>query len=504
MRHQLATTVATYCLLALAGGFSFVLPDQLGVQHLKAMPGGTPDVIKLSGTIRDFKKTNADFKTAPSGGNGHYAGNVNFQLGSDDRPVFSGNGSKISTQWRDKNFNPLAPHLEWDLAGGSGVIPLSIATPSPKHGTVDTYNSAVGVYGGANVGPAPTYLVGAAMPAVSIPRSLSNLTNQGTVTYSGTSSISSDIHCDNFNGSGTINISGNVSILCNTGFHLSTHTIINLNGGARLRLYLRNGGSSWNHVQLNANTKNPQRVTVYNLGTATWVIHNHADIYANIVSPNGNMELSNHGTLYGTFRGRTIEYDNHGDFHVDTTPPRDMCDVVIADTNGSRGVSSTGGIASAAHFVTWFKDTLGTNLSMQHSIDLTHSGSGIYEYLDDSFHPVDNILFGNEGESHNNYFTYTIHVPFVHHACGGRFFEFHGCDDAWLFVDGMLAMDLGGIIPGTRQYVDMDRLGLVDDRSYTLHFFYAQRQSNFGIFRLRTNLDLQVTPQVYTITSVGD
>ena len=215
MRHQMIANISTYCLLALAGGFSFVLPDQLGVQTLKAMPGSTSDVIKLTGTIRDFRKTNAAFKTAPSGGNGHYAGNLSFQLGSDDRPVFTGSGSKISSQWRDKNANPIAPHLQWDLAGGSGVIPVAIATPSPKHGTLDTYNSGVGVYGGANVGPAPTYQVGAAMPTVRIPRSLSNLTNQGTLTYSGTSTISSDIHCNTFNGGGTINISGNVSILCN-------------------------------------------------------------------------------------------------------------------------------------------------------------------------------------------------------------------------------------------------------------------------------------------------
>jgi fibro-slime domain-containing protein len=52
--------------------------------------------------------------------------------------------------------------------------------------------------------------------------------------------------------------------------------------------------------------------------------------------------------------------------------------------------------------------------------------------------------------------------------------------------------------------VDMDRFGLVDGQTYRLHFFYAQRQPNFGIFRLRTNLDIQTQPQTYTITTVGD
>ena len=49
-------------------------------------------------------------------------------------------------------------------------------------------------------------------------------------------------------------------------------------------------------------------------------------------------------------------------------------------------------------------------------------------------------------------------------------------------------MDLGGIGANTEQYVDLDRLGLVDGERYRLKLFYAQRQAASSVYRLRTNL----------------
>jgi fibro-slime domain-containing protein len=173
------------------------------------------------------------------------------------------------------------------------------------------------------------------------------------------------------------------------------------------------------------------------------------------------------------------------------------------DTAGVAGAAG-GAIDSAETFGQWFADTLGENLSKSHTITMTLNGGGIYEYLDDAFYPINGLLHGNEDEPNNCSFTYEIDASFTYQGCAGQFVEFKGADDAWLFINGTLVMDLGGVRPLVSQYVELDRLGLTDGADYELSLFYAQRNLAQAAFRLRTNLVLTSTDPPVDISASFD
>ena len=114
----------------------------------------------------------------------------------------------------------------------------------------------------------------------------------------------------------------------------------------------------------------------------------------------------------------------------------------------------------------------------------------LFVYDNSSFFPLDNLGFGNEGNEHNYHFTTEIHLEFVYN--GGELFTFEGDDDLWLFVDGRLALDLGGLHEPTSGTVDMDEVagdfGLEVGGTYNMDIFHAERRTVLSNFRVETNI----------------
>jgi fibro-slime domain-containing protein len=191
-----------------------------------------------------------------------------------------------------------------------------------------------------------------------------------------------------------------------------------------------------------------------------------------------------------------------------------LYDPDAGDVEGDAGGASTGGIESAESFNQWFNDVPGTNMSRELTIRLIRQEDGSYAFDDKSdpeydplggFFPIEDELFGNPGgdPDRNFHFTFELHTEFIYDADGAQVFKFTGDDDVWVFVDGRLVIDLGGVKPARDQYVDLDRLGLEDGETYPLDFFFAERHRTQSNFRIQTNVKL-MNVQVPTITAAFD
>jgi fibro-slime domain-containing protein len=180
-----------------------------------------------------------------------------------------------------------------------------------------------------------------------------------------------------------------------------------------------------------------------------------------------------------------------------------MFDAEAGDRPGSLSSQSGDSITSADSFRSWFRDDPNYNLSMTHNIVLDRqpgTNKYVFHQHDDSsmagiqgFFPADGKLWNdhNQQYGHNYYLTFELETEFIYQADREQVFTFVGDDDVWVFINGELVIDLGGVHGAVSQTIDLSRLNLSDGQKCTLTLFFAERHTTRSNFRVETTLNLR-------------
>lgn len=121
------------------------------------------------------------------------------------------------------------------------------------------------------------------------------------------------------------------------------------------------------------------------------------------------------------------------------------------------------------------------------------------------FYPLENLGYEQpgllkktsiiDGQNRNGGFTLRGESQFVYKKDANLYFTFTGDDDVYMYINGVLAMDLGGAHGRNSKTVNLNDLdatkyGLKEGQVATFTFFYMERCSDASTFGIKTNMEL--------------
>lgn len=156
---------------------------------------------------------------------------------------------------------------------------------------------------------------------------------------------------------------------------------------------------------------------------------------------------------------------------------------------GGAGTVTTHG---AAAFDQWYRDTQGVNRTVADRLVVTRDATGSYVFDSNDFFPLDGRGWQSDGTEPSRFghnFNFTSELRYWFNWAGGETLDFRGDDDVWVFINGRLAVDLGGVHGPMSGSVTLDaargaQLGLTNGGVYEAVVFQAERHTTGSSYRL--------------------